>query len=188
MEIVRMGSSAGGGSGVRRTASSWRGASGRSDASATCRLVNPWTRPKLSVPVRVRSGWRGAVGLLCAFYIFAALVVLILLVLPVLLAGLAPRILYPAHGDPVTEPLPRLAELGNHRRHRTAQILSALDEAGGTAADLAARIYAVPQHLMPAAERNVLAHLLALADLGAVTCDGRPGAGARWRRAAAAEG
>lgn len=32
MEIVRMGSSAGGGSGVRRTASSWRGASGRSDA------------------------------------------------------------------------------------------------------------------------------------------------------------
>ncbi|VAI45333.1 unnamed protein product [Triticum turgidum subsp. durum] len=32
MEIVRMGSSAGGGSGVRRTASSWRGTSGRSDA------------------------------------------------------------------------------------------------------------------------------------------------------------
>ena len=105
-----------------------------------------------------------------------------------LLAGLAPRILYPAHGDPVTDPLPRLAELGAHRRHRTAQILSALDEAGGTAADLAARIYAVPQQLMPAAERNVLAHLLALADLGAVTCDGRPGAGARWRRASAAEG
>ena len=105
-----------------------------------------------------------------------------------LLAGMAPRILYPAHGDPVTDPLPRLAELAAHRRHRTGQILSALDQAGGTAADLAARIYAVPQHLMPAAERNVLAHLLALADLGAAACDGPPGARARWHRPAVAEG
>lgn len=105
-----------------------------------------------------------------------------------LLAGLAPRILYPAHGDAVTDPLPRLAELTAHRRHRTAQILSALDEAGGTAADLAARIYAVPQPLMPAAARNVLAHLLALADLGAVTCDGPPGAAVRWHRPSGAEG
>lgn len=99
-----------------------------------------------------------------------------------LLARLAPRVLYPAHGGPVARPLPRLAELAAHRRHRTAQILAALDEAGGTAADLAARIYAVPQPLMPAAERNVLAHLLALADLGAVACDGPPGAGSRWRQ------
>lgn len=99
-----------------------------------------------------------------------------------LLAVVAPRVLYPAHGDPVSDPLPRLTELGDHRRNRTAQILAAMDESGGTAADLAARIYAVPQQLMPAAERNVLAHLLALADLGAVTCDGAPGPGARWRR------
>ena len=99
-----------------------------------------------------------------------------------LLARLAPRVLHPAHGDPVTDPLPRLAELAAHRQHRTAQILAALDEAGGTAADLAARIYAVPQQLMPAAERNVLAHLLALSDLGAVACDGPPGMGVRWRR------
>lgn len=105
-----------------------------------------------------------------------------------LLARLAPRVLRPAHGDPVADPLPRLAELAAHRRHRTAQILAALDEAGGTAADLAARIYAVPQPLMPAAERNVLAHLLALADLGAVACDGPPDPCARWRRSPAAEG
>lgn len=104
------------------------------------------------------------------------------------LARLAPRVLYPAHGDPVDQPLQRLAELAGHRRQRSAQILSALGMAGGTAADLAARIYSIPEHLLPAAERNVLAHLLALADLGAVVCDGPPGAGVRWRLAGVTEG
>ncbi len=100
-----------------------------------------------------------------------------------LLARLAPRVLYPAHGDPITAPLPRLEELAVHRRLRSAQILGALDAGPGTAAELAARIYTIPAHLMPAAERNVLAHLLALADLGAVTGDGPVRADLRWQRA-----
>ena len=100
-----------------------------------------------------------------------------------LLARLAPRVLYPAHGDPITAPLPRLEELAAHRRLRSAQILDALDAGPGTAAELAARIYTIPAHLMPAAERNVLAHLLALADLGAVTGDGPVRADLRWQRA-----
>ena len=100
-----------------------------------------------------------------------------------LLARLAPRVLYPAHGDPITAPLPRLEELAAHRRLRSAQILGALDAGPGTAAELAARIYTIPAHLMPAAERNVLAHLLALADLGAVTGDGPVRADLRWQRA-----
>lgn len=100
-----------------------------------------------------------------------------------LLARLAPRVLYPAHGDPITDPLPRLEELAAHRRLRSAQILDALDAGPGTAAELAARIYTIPAHLMPAAERNVLAHLLALADLGAVTGDGPVRADLRWQRA-----
>lgn len=100
-----------------------------------------------------------------------------------LLARLAPRLLYPAHGDPIAAPLPRLDELAAHRRLRSAQILAALDAGPGTAAELAARIYTIPAHLMPAAERNVLAHLLALADLGAVAGDGPVRAGMRWRRA-----
>lgn len=100
-----------------------------------------------------------------------------------LLARLAPRVLYPAHGDPITAPLPRLEELAAHRRLRSAQILAALDAGPGTAADLAARIYTIPAHLMPAAERNVLAHLLALADLGAVAGNGPVRADLRWQRA-----
>lgn len=100
-----------------------------------------------------------------------------------LLARLAPRVLYPAHGDPITDPLPRLEELAAHRRLRSAQILDALDAGPGTAAELAARIYTIPAHLMPAAERNVLAHLLALADLGAVAGDGPVRADLRWQRA-----
>ncbi|WP_449041754.1 MBL fold metallo-hydrolase [Paracoccus sp. (in: a-proteobacteria)] len=100
-----------------------------------------------------------------------------------LLARLAPRVLYPAHGDPITAPLPRLEELAAHRRLRSAQILAALDAGPGTAAELAARIYTIPAHLMPAAERNVLAHLLALADLGAVAGNGPVRADLRWQRA-----
>lgn len=100
-----------------------------------------------------------------------------------LLARLAPRVLYPAHGDPITDPLPRLEELAAHRRLRSAQILDALDAGPGTAAELAARIYTIPAHLMPAAERNVLAHLLALADLGTVAGDGPVGADQCWARA-----
>jgi len=100
-----------------------------------------------------------------------------------LLARLAPRVLYPAHGEPITAPLPRLEELAVHRRLRSAQILAALDAGPGTAAELAARIYTIPAHLMPAAERNVLAHLLALADLGAVAGNGPVRADLRWQRA-----
>lgn len=100
------------------------------------------------------------------------------------LALLAPRALYPAHGDPVTDPLPRLAELAAHRRARTAQILAALDAAPGTAEALAARIYTeIPAALLPAATRNVLAHLVALGDLGAVAPEGGLTAGAVWSRA-----
>lgn len=51
---------------------------------------------------------------------------------------------------------------------RTGQILTALRQAPDNAAGLARRIYDVPEHLHRAASRNVLAHLLALAEIGAV--------------------
>lgn len=87
-------------------------------------------------------------------------------------ASLRPSRLLPAHGDPVTEPLPRIAALAAHRRARTAEILAALADGPADAATLARRIYAVQPVLLPAATRNVLAHLVALHDLGAVTCEG----------------
>lgn len=88
------------------------------------------------------------------------------------LAAESPRRLVPAHGAPVEAPAARLSELAAHRRARTAQVLAALadapGDAPGDAASLAARIYDIAPALLPAATRNVLAHLLALSDLGAV--------------------
>ncbi|MBC9247233.1 MBL fold metallo-hydrolase [Paracoccus sp. 11-3] len=76
---------------------------------------------------------------------------------------------YPAHGDPIGSPSTRIAALAQHRRERTTQILGALRSGPATAAELARDIYDVPMHLMGAATRNVLAHLIALTDIGAVT-------------------
>lgn len=71
----------------------------------------------------------------------------------------------PGHGEPVTNPAARLAELIAHRHTREAQVLHALSLSPGTAADLAAWIYQdTPAALLPAAARNVLAHLIDLSD------------------------
>ena len=73
--------------------------------------------------------------------------------------------LLPGHGDPVTDPARRIADLIAHRRMREAQILAALTHGPATPSQLTARIYhATPPHLWPAAQRNVLAHLLDLAE------------------------
>lgn len=77
------------------------------------------------------------------------------------------RTLLPAHGAPITDPAARLAELAAHRRARTAQILSALRDGPATAMQLVHRIYDIPAHLHHAASRNVLAHLIALSEIGA---------------------
>lgn len=82
---------------------------------------------------------------------------------------LAPRRLLPAHGAPVEDPAARIAFLTAHRHSRTASILAALQDGPATARDLADRLYDVPANLRPAAARNVLAHLLALEGIGAVT-------------------
>lgn len=70
----------------------------------------------------------------------------------------------PGHGDFVADPAARLAELVAHRRQREAQILRALDEGAADVPVLTRRVYRdTPLHLLPAAERNVLAHLIDLA-------------------------
>ena len=97
------------------------------------------------------------------------------------LAALAPAVLHPGHGGPVADPPARLAALVAHRRAREAQIRAALAAAPGTPAALAARIYAdVPPALLPAAARNVLAHLIDLEDRGLAAADGPPGPAATF--------
>jgi glyoxylase-like metal-dependent hydrolase (beta-lactamase superfamily II) len=70
----------------------------------------------------------------------------------------------PGHGMPVSDPQQRLAELIGHRRGRENQILAALAAGASRISDLTPRIYVdTPAHLLPAAARNVLAHLIDLA-------------------------
>ena len=73
----------------------------------------------------------------------------------------------PGHGDPVDDPAQRLSALAAHRRAREAAILQALSNGPATPASLAARIYHdTPAQLLPAASRNVLAHLIDLSQRG----------------------
>lgn len=86
------------------------------------------------------------------------------------LAARAPSLLRPAHGEAVTDPARRIAELRAHRAERMAAIRAALREAPATPAALVARIYTdTPRPLWPAAARNVLAHLIALVETGEAT-------------------
>jgi len=71
--------------------------------------------------------------------------------------------MYPGHGDAVETPEARLAELTAHRRARESQILSTLHSGPATAAEVARAIYTdLAPALLPAAEQNVLAHLIDL--------------------------
>ncbi len=88
------------------------------------------------------------------------------------LRQLSPARLLPTHGAPIQDPLPRIDELARHRRDRTAQIMTALHQAPDTAEGLARRLYEVPEPLYPAAQRNILSHLIALTQLGAVDFQG----------------
>lgn len=73
------------------------------------------------------------------------------------------RVYYPGHGEAVHHPHTRVAELIAHRTQRESQILSALTQQKGSAKQLAERIYTeIDPALIPAAARNVLAHLIAL--------------------------
>jgi glyoxylase-like metal-dependent hydrolase (beta-lactamase superfamily II) len=73
------------------------------------------------------------------------------------------RRFYPGHGAPVEDPEGRLDWLMRHRREREAQILAALGRTPLDLGTLTRRIYHdAPVLLLPAAERNVLAHLVDL--------------------------
>jgi glyoxylase-like metal-dependent hydrolase (beta-lactamase superfamily II) len=84
------------------------------------------------------------------------------------------RIYYPGHGAPVTEPQARCTELITHRRGREAQIRDALHRLGpSTARQLAEAIYTeIAPALIPAAARNVMAHLIDLHSKSEITCAG----------------
>ncbi|MAY85540.1 MAG: MBL fold metallo-hydrolase [Pseudooceanicola sp.] len=73
------------------------------------------------------------------------------------------EVFYPGHGAPVNDPRARLDWLIAHRLSREASILDQLGSGPATAEALARAIYTeTPAALLPAATRNVLAHLVDL--------------------------
>ncbi|OYU37599.1 MAG: MBL fold metallo-hydrolase [Pseudorhodobacter sp. PARRP1] len=88
----------------------------------------------------------------------------------------------PGHGAAVSDPAARLAELAQHRRAREAAIVTALRAAPARPAELARQLYTdTPPALLPAAARNILAHLIDLHDRNVVTPDGALGAEAIFK-------
>jgi glyoxylase-like metal-dependent hydrolase (beta-lactamase superfamily II) len=87
-----------------------------------------------------------------------------------LLAAVQPRILFPGHWDPITDPAARIAEYRAHRLEREAQILAEVRHGSGTAAELTQRVYGpeVGPELLPAAEMTLRAHLAKLVAEGRV--------------------
>ena len=95
------------------------------------------------------------------------------------LAALRPRLGLPGHGEVLTDPAARIAELKTRRRGREARLLAALARGSATCPDLTARLYrGLASELIRAAELTCLAHLLALAQKGRVETGGGP-----WREA-----
>jgi glyoxylase-like metal-dependent hydrolase (beta-lactamase superfamily II) len=86
------------------------------------------------------------------------------------------RRLHPGHGPAVDEPAKRIGQLIQHRLDREAAIIASLRTLGpATPAILAARVYTeTPRQLLPAATRNVLAHLIDLTARGLASHDPGP--------------
>ncbi len=85
------------------------------------------------------------------------------------------RRMYPGHGPSVDDPAGRLAALIAHRLAREAAIVAALQRGPATATGVAEQVYTdILRHLLPAAARNVLAHLIDLTDRGLARPDPGP--------------
>ena len=88
------------------------------------------------------------------------------------LAARNDRVFHPGHGAPVETPQARADWLIRHRTSREAAILSALGNRPETIPALARRVYHdTPPALLPAAERNLFAHLIDLNQRGIVQAD-----------------
>ena len=86
------------------------------------------------------------------------------------LAARSWHLMLPGHGAEVRDVAARLEDLRHHRRMREAAIQAQLALAPASAHDLARQIYTqTPAALLPAAERNILAHLIDLFERNAIT-------------------
>lgn len=85
-------------------------------------------------------------------------------------------VMLPGHGNSVFAVAARLQTLADHRRQREREVLAALEFGPSKPAELTRSIYHdIPAALIPAAQRNVLAHLIDLFHKKLVSCDVPPG-------------
>jgi glyoxylase-like metal-dependent hydrolase (beta-lactamase superfamily II) len=90
---------------------------------------------------------------------------------------------HPGHGAPVDDPGGRLDWLIEHRLGREAAIMAGLADAAATARQLAERIYTdIPAAMLPAAERNVFAHLVDLQGKGLIAARPQLSVSAQFER------
>jgi glyoxylase-like metal-dependent hydrolase (beta-lactamase superfamily II) len=90
-------------------------------------------------------------------------------------------VIHSGHGDPILNPAARLAFLIQHRQDRETAILAELTQGATTISHITASLYAeTPPALHPAAQRNVLAHLLDLIQRGHVIAHPAPGLTAHY--------
>jgi len=88
---------------------------------------------------------------------------------------------YPGHGAALDNPHEMLGYQISHRKMRETQILEALSACPATATELAQHIYTeIPSQLLPAAARNVFAHLIDLLDRNTVVTNEILSADARF--------
>ncbi len=79
----------------------------------------------------------------------------------------------PGHGDPVKNPSERLNFIISHRLDREEQIISTIKNTQMTAIEITKIVYTEINHrLIPAATRNVFAHLIDLTERGIVDFNG----------------
>jgi glyoxylase-like metal-dependent hydrolase (beta-lactamase superfamily II) len=79
----------------------------------------------------------------------------------------------PGHGEPVRNPSERLNFIISHRLDREEQIISTIKNTPMTAIEITKIIYTeIDQRLIPAATRNVFAHLIDLKERGIVEFNG----------------
>ena len=77
--------------------------------------------------------------------------------------------LLPGHGAPIEDPKARISQMREHRRTRELAILAAMSDVPVPLPAIAASVYIdTPTEFLPAAERNVFAHLVDLSSRGIV--------------------
>ena len=90
---------------------------------------------------------------------------------------LAPAVMWPTHGAPVTDGATFIDEYVQHRLDREAGVLAAVRAGTSMIPDIVEQLYVgVDQKLHKAAGRSVLAHMIKLVEDGKVTFEGtQPG-------------